>query len=703
MLTPQAAIHRTVENLPGQEQAPFGDFVVWLASIADDLALWGGAYSNFQTRDKQLRNFWMQEPGLASALYTITIRDAAFSWTIKGDAPNTVKATQNMLHNADLGKGWLDFIQKWRLDFLTQDNGAFFEVIRQADSPDSPVIGINHLDAGRCRRTGVIDWPVIYTDRLGGQHKLTPYQIVFTSDFPSPIVTANGVGFCAVSRVLRQAQFMRDIGIRDRERSSGIDPKSMHMISGVQRAEVENTLQLHKDEQIQQGHLRYSKPVIFTAIDPTKPISVETLDLAPRPEQWDFDVQMRWYISLLAMAMGVDYQDLAPLPARGIGGSQQSLILHEKSKGKGPELFMKTIEHIFNFHGIIPKNVTFEYNEKDPAAEKESAELFKTYSEAGEKYVNSGVLSDQAVRNIMLDEGLISQEIYELESQGREDATDEVVADSDQRRIQQPGGQSPDINKPEGDKAEKQEDNLSNFAEDERLVWEEDMFDDISRGLRKLFRDLKKAVLPRKALNVGEKADPQTLVTSDKFLREFRLVMTAAMAPNAREIYLGAGLFNQSIGLAVNMDAMNLSVFEFTRNYTTIWLAELEATTREGLRQAILTWQESGLGKQGLPDLVKSIEPLFGEPRARRIAATETTRVFDLGNKAAHASAGIEFEIWQTANDDRVRPEHQELAGQVFQLEDGPRPSDFINCRCARVPISSEEAERILAGERRFT
>ncbi len=176
--------------------------------------------------------------------------------------------------------------------------------------------------------------------------------------------------------------------------------------------------------------------------------------------------------------------------------------------------------------------------------------------------------------------------------------------------------------------------------------------------------------------------------------------MTGAMAPNTRNIYLGAGVFNQSIGLAVDMDAMMLSVAEFTRNYTTTWLAELERTTREGLRQSILTWQESGLGKRGLPDLVESLEPLFGKDRAQRIAQTETTRVFDLGNKEAHRTAGIDFEIWQTANDDRVRPAHRALAGTVFQLEEGPRPSDFVNCRCARVPISSEEAQRIQARQR---
>ena len=683
---------RSVVEEPQYEEAPFGEFIMWLASIADDIMPWGGGAIQFLTRNKQLRQFWMQEPTLASALYTITIRDASFSWTIKGDQPLTVKATQEMLHNADLGKGWLDFIQKWRLDFLTVDNGAFFEVIRRSDSPNSSVIGINHLDSLLCRRTGVPDWPVIYTDRKGVDHKLRPWQIVATADFPSPIETANGVGVCAVSRVLRQAQFMRDISIRDRERSSGADPKTLHIITGVPKTDVENAIKQHREVQLDQGYVRYSKPVIFSNIDPSKPASVASLDLAPRPDQWDLNIVQTWYITLLAMALGVDYQDLAPLPSRGIGGSMQSMILHEKAKGKGPELFMKTIEHAFNFHGIMPRNVEFSYNEKDPAAEVQNAELLRTQAEAHKMYNEAGILSPQASRNMLLDGGIISQEIFDLASMGEPDATPEVLAESDEPNLQQPGGQSPNIITPEGEK-----ENLANFDERERKRWEAEMFRDMEKALDSIFKDLKKAVLPKKLR--GEKADPGEIIEGEKFWAGFRKTMTGAMAPNARQIFLGVAEFNQSLGLAVDMEAINIGVHEFTRTYTTQWLQALEGKTRDGLRQAVMTWQQGGLGAEGLPDLVSSIEPLFGKGRAQRIAQTETTRVFDLGNKASHISAGVEYEQWQTANDDLVRDEHQGFQGQVYAVDEGPRPSDFVNCRCARVPISTEIALTLLGGE----
>ncbi len=682
---------RSVIKQPLYEQAGFTGFVMWLGSIADDIDPWGGSQVNFHRRDIQLRNFWQTEPTLASAIYAITIRDASFSWTLKGDQPRTIDAMQEMLHNANLGKGWLDFIIKWRQDFLTQDNGAFFEVIRQTDSPDSPCIGINHLDSSRCRRTGVPDWPVVYTDRLNRDHKLMPWQVVAVSDFPSPVETANGIGFCAVSRVLRNAQLMRDFGIRDRERASGMDPKTLYIVSGVSSKEIETVLGQHREQQVEQGYTRYNPPVIFTTLDPKSPASTETLDLAPKPDQWSKDEEMRWYITLLAMALGVDYQDLAPLPARGIGGSMQSEILHQKAKGKGPELFMKTIEHILNFHGILPDTVTFEYQEKDKGEDAQDAVLLRTYAEAHRIFADAGILSPQSSRNMMLDEGILTQEIFDAESQGQPDKTPEVTAPSDVRVDETEEGQAP------VEEGEKQK--LSDFAEEERRAWEEAMARDIGRGLTRIYKLIEEKLLPSKAISFGRKQSPEDMVDDPKLWREFRLGMAEEMAPNARNVFLGAAQVNEALGLAVNMDGMNLEALNFTKTYITEWLAELEATTRDGLRAAISAWQETGLGKRGLPDLVKSIEPLFGKARAERIAATETCRVFDQGNLAAHESAGVEYEQWLNAGDDKVRPEHRDgegLGGKVFRLHEGPRPSDFINCRCARVPIATDEALEIL-------
>ena len=191
-------------------------FVFWMASIADTVMPWG---QDVVRRDKQLRDFWTQEPFLAGAIYTVCISNAAFKWRVVGPKA-TAGAVQTMLHHAQLGEGWQSFISRLSLDLLTQDNGAFVEVIRAGDSPSAPVMGIQVLDAAQCVRTGVTDTPVIYTDRQGRMHKMRWYQVIALSEFPSTIESMYATQYCAVTRVLRAAQVLRDYSLYKGDRKS---------------------------------------------------------------------------------------------------------------------------------------------------------------------------------------------------------------------------------------------------------------------------------------------------------------------------------------------------------------------------------------------------------------------------------------------------------------------------------------------------
>ena len=78
-------------------------------------------------------------------------------------------------------------------------------------------------------------------------------------------------------------------------------------------------------------------------------------------EEW----RRKWDIAVLALAFLVDYQEFAPLPGGNLGTSAQSQVLHMKSRGKGPGLFMKLFAHFMNFGGVLPRSVTFEWDEQD--------------------------------------------------------------------------------------------------------------------------------------------------------------------------------------------------------------------------------------------------------------------------------------------------------------------------------------------------
>ena len=693
---------RTVQRRSVQETGPAtgleigGDgLILNLVSVADSFTPWG---RNPKLRDRQLREFWPTEPILASALYSTVIRNASFSWTLEGP-PNTVAAVQQILHEADFGRGWSNFITKFAIDLFTQDNGAFFEVIRAADSPDSPVVGLAHLDSFRCLRTGDAEQPVIYTDRKSVRHKLAWYQVQMEAEFPSPVESMHGMQLCAVSRVLRAAQILRDIGIYQREKIAGDNPSAIYLASGVPAQTITDAVVTHKERQAERGMSRFVIPLIVASLDPTATVSVEKIALKELPDGFDFEESMRWYINQLALGFGADYQDFAPLPGQGLGTSAQSAILHQKSRGRGPAMFMRMMENAFNFHGILPSNVLFRYDEQDVEADLEQAELEKRTAQTLDLYVKDQVLTPEAARQVLVDKGMLSQELFDLLQEG-DDVTPDIVAedtepvDSD-TPSEHTGGVQTAARHQDDDKPKKprrrrrrrkaaEDVEFADFQEFEKVAAETTMQARMAKMLDKNFKKARGVMgLPTTLSKVWRsKAGPEDIFTDDEFWQSFKADAIGAMAPLVREGALEAAAFNQGLGLSIDMNLVNQQVLDFTGTFATQWWDELEVATRNSLRSAVTSWQETGLGSRGLPDLARALEPTFGSARAKRIAVTEVTQIFDEGNRLAHNAAGIETEEWQTVRDAAVEEICRPLDKQRFPTNAGPRPVKDTHIGC---------------------
>lgn len=388
------------EARPGQQ------FVFWMATIADTITPWG---TDVVARDKQLRSFFPQEPFLAGAVYTVCISNAAFKWRVVGPKA-TAGAVQEMLHHAQLGAGWQSFITRLSLDLATQDNGAFIEVIRQGDSPSAPVLGIQVLDAAQCIRTGVPDTPVIYLDAKGRQHLMKWYQVIALSEFPSTIESMFGVQYSAITRVLRAAQVLRDYSLYKGEKIGGRFTEAVHVIGGVAQKHIDDIINRQKESADNEGLVRYMMPVIVGSLDPQAEPRVVTLNLKSLPEGFDLDKELKWYIASLGLGLGRDYQDFAPLSSGNLGTAEQSTVLHMKARGKGPAHFMGTLEQAFNFYGVMPRTVTFEFEEQDSQEDKVEAEISKERFEAWKIGIDSGVLTPEVAQMMAFEAGEINEE-----------------------------------------------------------------------------------------------------------------------------------------------------------------------------------------------------------------------------------------------------------------------------------------------------
>lgn len=390
-----------------------GSLVLMLAQEADEIPAWG---TQIIHRDRLLREFWPQENYFASALSSIAKKYAAFKFTLDGPTRMT-NITRRLLHNYEHGKGWKAFWTKLIIDVSTQDNGGFAEVVRIEDDPRSPVIQLNHLDAGRCRRTGDWDQPVMYWDRVGVPHLLNWYQVLTFEDMESPIEAGRGIGYCTLGRILRHCQIERDYSIFKKEKIGGRWTRTIHLVNGVSKDDIKNAMNLSDEEADANLIMRYKLPLILTTIDPTTPIAHQQIDLAALPENFDEEVHLKWYMTLLAMTFGVDYTEFAPMMSGHLGSGQQSQTMATKARGKGPANWMIDVESKLNFHGIVPPNVNFIFEEQDTVEEGQQImldwRLAQVMSLLCDPKSGEPVLSTEIARQILRDKGFLRPEYLE--------------------------------------------------------------------------------------------------------------------------------------------------------------------------------------------------------------------------------------------------------------------------------------------------
>jgi len=150
---------------------------------------------------------------------------------------------------------------------------------------------------------------------------------------------------------------------------------------------------------------------------------------------------------------------------------------------------------------------------------------------------------------------------------------------------------------------------------------------------------------------------------------------------------LGQLLSNIEVG--VDWGLVNDAVYDWAQRYTFDLVNNITDTSERYLQKTVSKWISSGAP---IDDLMTTIEPMFGDIRARMVAVTEVTRAYTEGNIASwKESKVVDGQRWMTAEDDRVCPE----CGPMAEAEDSlggdfggqGRPPLHINCRCWVQPI----------------
>lgn len=166
-------------------------------------------------------------------------------------------------------------------------------------------------------------------------------------------------------------------------------------------------------------------------------------------------------------------------------------------------------------------------------------------------------------------------------------------------------------------------------------------------------------------------------------------------------------------------ELVNQTVIDWVNDYYTNLDVELvgsipnlNATGRTEFARALLDWQRGELETagyaDGLPQLIRAIEPTFGQVRAERVAVTETTRIhYEATYQAAQANPYTTHLRWYSAADDRVcptcGPNHLVAIPKAQRVwPNGASVPAHVNCRCSVIEETALTMQTALPPEERY-
>lgn len=412
----EQSLQQTIQDVPKNSDAENVFVVNWLARNNAIAPAWWSA-----SRDQWLRQFWKQGDHLSGAVYTFTSKMTAIPVKViprdLGDREAVKQAAilTDIVNDAPgFGAGWVEEYGRFVEDLVTQDNGAFMEVIGFGPK-NGPIVGnpvgLAHLDSGRCMRTGNATYPIIYTDYDGQRYKLHYTRVIMASQMPSPRLEMFKVGFCAVSRCLGISQNLIDIVVYKQEKL-GSRPHRQIVVTkgGLDPRDIQTAFEIAENRMDATGLTRYSKVVV--AGQQTLPeADLALYELSGMPDGFDEQTSVTMGMATIALAFGMDARELFPALTAGATRAD-ALLQHLKQRGKGPGQVLQLTERQMNFK-FCPATMRFITDFQDDAQDRQEAEIRKVRADRRVQDTATNAVQQRQIREQMVIDGDITQQQFD--------------------------------------------------------------------------------------------------------------------------------------------------------------------------------------------------------------------------------------------------------------------------------------------------
>ena len=313
---------------------------------------------------------------------------------------NGVEYFQEVFRQANFGAGWGAFCAQMVENFLRYDTGAFVEVIAAGDSYHKPVgaiTGISTLDTLKCYPTGDPRYPAVYYDRWGGLHVMHHSRVIRMVDMEDGDELRPGYGDCGLSRAVSVA--WQEIWIQ-RYITSRLDDQpqpGVSIVHNVVKNEWDQIMTRYQQRISADSKPVFGQRIFIYTLDTANPPKIENYDFQSSPEKFDYKIYTSINVDRVALAFGIDRQEIMALESGAMGSGAQSVILAQKSKGKTIGFLLQQMERRLN--DLLPDEFTFEFKYRDSQEALEEAQKDQIFGATAASL--SGVLSNDEKRTYM--------------------------------------------------------------------------------------------------------------------------------------------------------------------------------------------------------------------------------------------------------------------------------------------------------------
>lgn len=407
----------------GDSNRFFGEVLRWLKTAALDCP----DYSvDSRERDAWLRENWQREPHWMGVLNTVLLVDSSRGWTLTGGR-NQVYRYTNLLHGANDGRGWRQYIRQQALSYRVTDIGAITELGR--DGRNGPLRGLYHTDSARCRWTGKIKLPMEYSPSGKHTQEWRPADFFNVCSMPSDNETFQGLGFCATSRAMELIKLLYGVLMHDQEQVGARMPKGLLMLRNISETQWESAMRARDAALNARDRLYYGGVMVLAGTGAEEP-DAKLVALSQLPANFNQEKFMDQTMAGYALVNGYDAREFWPMSTGSLGTGSETEAQHAKASTKGvlefPHAYQEKLQQ------ELPDSLEFAFEERDEAGQLLQAQVMLAFAEGVQMLYKSdpatgqGLIDREEGRTLLVDQGVIPPEWTEYEEEAQ--ATDEEAA-----------------------------------------------------------------------------------------------------------------------------------------------------------------------------------------------------------------------------------------------------------------------------------